>query len=329
MKKKYITLIRVLSMVSVVIGHLLSSSDISLIKSLGQFCYIGVMLFFYISGFLYGTKKLKENFIHNRLIKIFLPELVFSIIILVLYLSVNHINQTSFIKYLFIYFLNIQYFFDYLSGIGHLWFISIIMVCYLFTFILEDKNNKSLIFIICMLFIASIVLLLINQKISQFIMYLVTYTIGYFHGKNEFKKKKENNRIIINCLLFVFSISIRMILRNYFDNTAFYNIFIVSISNFICGIAIFNTLKNTVKNTSEPSYIMSFLDNYCYYIYLVHYIFVIGPFSLISTTDNYVLNCLIIGAISMILACIYKNIYEKTICIIKRWKEKKNGQYDG
>ena len=189
MKKNYITIIRVLSMLSIIIGHLLSSSNVSYIKSLGQFCYIGVTLFFYISGFLYGQKRLKKDFIINRIKKVFLPELFFSVIILFLYYAINSISTDILIKYILIYMANIQYFFDYLFGIGHLWFISIIMICYFLTVILNKMNYKIICYGSLILLVLCVFCLFVNQMLSQLLIYILVYILAIV--KKMFQKKYQ------------------------------------------------------------------------------------------------------------------------------------------
>ena len=185
MRKKYIILLRTLAMLSIIIGHLLSSSNISYIKSLGQFCYIGVILFFFISGFLYGTKKINRGFLVNRIKKVFLPALLFSVIILFIYYFIGTINNKSLIKYLIIYGMNLQYFFDYLFGIGHLWFISIIMLCYNFTILLNKMTNKNLKTLVFAFIILTILSLFVSQIISQLLIYVLVYVCGYLYGRFE------------------------------------------------------------------------------------------------------------------------------------------------
>lgn len=318
MKKNYITIIRVLSMLSIIIGHLLSSSNVSYIKSLGQFCYIGVTLFFFISGFLYGQKKLKNNFIINRIKKVFLPEVLFSIIILFIYYFINSINIDIFIKYIVIYMTNIQYFFDYLFGIGHLWFISIIMICYFLTVVLNKLNFKTICISSCVLLSLCVLCLFINQLLSQLLIYILVYILGYIYGNKDADFIDSKYKNIIYFLIVVSSIISRLLLRSVLDDTILYNVGIVSFSNFICAFALFNIAKSIIKDSIHLPKFVSYLDNNSYYIYIVHYIFVIGPLSLMKITNYYVINCIIVIIISMIFSFVYMTFFEKIFNISKK-----------
>lgn len=64
------------------------------------------------------------------------------------------------------------------------------------------------------------------------------------------------------------------------------------------------------KKVLLPQFI-SFFDKYSYHIYLIHYIFIIGPFSIAYRFDNILLNViamLLLTAIGTFLFCIINNI---------------------
>ena len=135
-----IQIIRVISMLFIIICHLCDYSNNPYISSLGQFFNIGVFIFLFISGFLYGSKKIDNNkkWLFHRLKKIMVPVYVFvCFFILFNFILTKFLN----LNYFFIYLLDLQYFFGSMPNIGHLWFCTIIMICYLLLPLMNIKLN--------------------------------------------------------------------------------------------------------------------------------------------------------------------------------------------
>ena len=67
--------------------------------------------------------------------------------------------------------------------------------------------------------------------------------------------------------------------------------------------------------------LVSYLDKNSYYIYIVHYIFVVGPLSLMAITNSYLINCIIVVGMSLLFALIFMITFEKVINLsIRRGK---------
>ena len=87
------------------------------------------------------AKILKRVMVHGllkSLKRILIPLYVFMLYLLNIYLiNGNHINLINWIAYIF----DLQGFQIYVHGAEHLWYLTIIMICYLITPIL-NKNKK-------------------------------------------------------------------------------------------------------------------------------------------------------------------------------------------
>ena len=79
MKNNAVAFIRLISLIMIVSCHILQGLG----NKMAFWVNVGVQIFLFISGFLYGTKKIDNfsNFYKQRLIKILLPFSIFSIII--------------------------------------------------------------------------------------------------------------------------------------------------------------------------------------------------------------------------------------------------------
>lgn len=121
-------------MFSIVFCHLAGFLNIS---ALAQFLNFGVYLFLFISDFLYANKEINnyKQWYFSRLKKLLIPFYIFSIPIIILYYCYNYINVLEIIKYTFcmqgINFIAEFIPFSKIEPLGNLWFITIIILCYL------------------------------------------------------------------------------------------------------------------------------------------------------------------------------------------------------
>ena len=140
MKKNVsIQIIRICAMFFIIICHLVSESNNNFIVQTAQFFNVGVYIFLFLSGYLYGKKKIENNkeWLIGRAKKIMIPTYCF-----VVFLTLIHImRNTMDFKYIFIHLFDLQYYLGGLGGAQHLWFVSIIMICYIVNVHLQ-YNNK-------------------------------------------------------------------------------------------------------------------------------------------------------------------------------------------
>lgn len=130
-----ISLVRFIAMVLIVSCHILQSLD----NGLAYVLNIGVQMFLAISGYLYGQKIINNwgVWFGKRIMKVYLPFIVFFAICMLLYLFVQP-EAIDVVRVTFHVF-NLQGLLTrgIISGLGHLWFLSAIMLCYLITPVLQ------------------------------------------------------------------------------------------------------------------------------------------------------------------------------------------------
>lgn len=285
-----IQLTRILAMVFIVLCHLVQQIHIPIVAKLSQFLNVGVYIFFFISGYLYGDKEIKDkkSWFRQRFIILMIPIYIFLIFIFV----VQYMYGVFQVKYVFIYGLNLQRFFGYSLWLEHLWFMTVIWICYFITPVLY-KNQKLLTptFIICFWMVCSLVSYG-NKNIGQILFYISAYLVGYIYKKESYKTV-NNSYLFLGVAICIF---VRLLGLYFLDNTIFYDNIIVFISQIILSIFIYCIIKNYVKCNFiiKIRNVMNHFDELSFYIYITHCTFISGPIRMIQLTPYLFINIVII-----------------------------------
>jgi surface polysaccharide O-acyltransferase-like enzyme len=221
----------------------------------------------------------------------------------------------------------IQQFKGGLKGIGHLWFISFIIICYLLTPILQSlydnlmKDKKEVKFwgvlffiIIFIQFIKKVGLIVIN------VPNLSCYILGYFISRRYYNTKYINSNDRLSLLQTTMVFTIASILSNgiviyyrYYrkmENMAAGNLFF-DFSHMLLGISLFFIMYSIFNNIDKRfinGRIIDCMDRYSFEIYIVHHIYILGRFSLMNLTNSLWINIIIVVIAIMISAFALKHI---------------------
>ena len=312
MKNNAIAFIRLISLIMIVSCHILQGLG----NKMAFWVNVGVQIFLFISGFLYGTKKIDNfsNFYKQRLIKILLPFSIFSIIICLIEVLVLK-NDYSF-KFIIGNLFGLGGLIGTYSLVSHTWFISYIMICYLITPLLQKIFNgnfrsnliKLILLCICLQGLESYAIVRFNA------CWVINFILGYFYSLS-YNDKKE--RIIYTILIFttfvfifpfavIYQETLNISLPNFFNH--FQNYFI-NYGHVLLGCVIFIILYYAfnlfkVKNNK----IFDFSDKYPYYIYLVHQVFILNYFSILHYTKYLSVNIILITILSIVSGVILQKI---------------------
>lgn len=322
-KNVAISIIRMMSMILIISCHILQGLN----NRWAFWVNIGVQIFFFISGFLYGNKKIDNiwEFYKKRIAKILIP---LSLLIIIMVFAENIFFDVSYTKlYLLGGILGMGGFNGNINTLSHTWFISYILICYLITPILNiifnskvfKKNAKKFIYLIFFL-----QLLQIYKVTAINTPWLVNYILGYFYSRccttlTE-KRKYEIFIFIITILILPFGIiyqeNINMALPETLNQ---FRTLICDYGHVMLGTSIFIILykflcRINVKNNS----ILYYSDKYSFYIYLVHQIFILNVFSLLNLTDYLIVNIIIIIVVSNIFGIMLYNLYNLFIKLINK-----------
>ena len=287
-----ISAIRLLAMLMIIVCHICQYFD----NHMAWWFNVGVQIFFIISGFLYGSKLINSPvkwFLKNAR-KILLPYYLFLVPVIILYLffSPEDINFGSIIRSLLCV--------GTIDGIGHLWFVGYILFCYFITPILceitkylEDKSfcdSLSFMFIFILLFYAFGTLTDFYFRADRVLCYITGFFVPLMI-------RKRGDVILKYILYLVVPATIISKVIYLYCCVTFPEIsglgHMEGISHLFLGISLTFGLMYLFKHVKKMK-ILSFSDKYSYSIYIVHQLFILSPFTLMTVTHNIGVNIVIV-----------------------------------
>ncbi len=290
-----IQLIRIVAMLFIVICHLVQEIENPMLAKLSQFFNVGVYIFLFVSGYLYGNKALENvpKWLLSRFVKLMIPIYIF----LAFIFTMQIINNVFELKYLIIYVFNLQRFFGYSLWLEHLWFMTVIWICYLITPLLYQHRDKLKPVFILFYWILCCIISYLDINIGQIMFYIGAYLIGYVYRNIDIKE--ANVLVIIAEICGIFSI--RLLGLYFFDNTILYNNIIVAISHSLLAVLLYLFICKITKTIKVIKYekLIEHFDGLSFYIYLVHCVFISGPIRLMNITNSIFIN------IGIVFICIY------------------------
>ena len=287
-----VSFIRMLAMLSIIVCHFCQYYD----NEWAWWLNVGVQVFFILSGYLYGNKKIDNPicWIKRQLVKILIPYYLFLIPTIIAYefVAPEYLDFKVLIGSLFTI--------DTIKGISHLWFISAILFCYLVTPYLATFRDciaqktfvKQIILLLLLFCIVTIVGVWTN---SFFPGNICCYMIGFF--MSVFVKRYGNK--VIN-LSFQFSLfpcflsNAIYITLKYIKGLEMQGVYshCTAYSHMFLALSLVTLFMIIFKNIKYGKF-FEWSDNYSYEVYIVHQLFILSPFTLLTLTSNAALNILI------------------------------------
>lgn len=308
-----VSVIRLFAMLMIIGCHILQGLN----NKWAFWVNVGVQIFFFISGFLYGKKDIDniKTFYVGRLKKILLPYVTLLTIVLIIekiFLK-SHYSLTLLVGS----YLGFGGFNGNSPILSHTWFLSYILFCYLLTpifqKILSNDNFKkdSFYFIFLIIFL---------QLLQEFhvleinVSWINNYLIGYFYSrccKNiKDQKKTELAFILVSFLIIPFAIiyqeniNISAFIPNIITN---HSILIMQYGHVLLGTLIFILFYKLLNHCSiKNNVILQYSDKYSFYIYLVHQIFILNSFSILFLTKYLLINIILIFLLSFFTGMLLK-----------------------
>lgn len=306
-----IQIIRVTAMLSIVACHLFQAYGVYQFSSIFN---VGVQVFIVISGLLYGHKTITSWSVWSiqRAIKLYVPMvLLLSGYLLCLYtVSLITIKDINWGGGVIAHVLNLQGLRRVIgcenlsiNGMQHLWFMTAIMFSYLSTPLLQRFrfNAQTILTLISVIFIVLFVFLPMN--IIWGLEWIVLYSLGYmFVNVNSESYKRK----FISVLIFLTCVSVVLLEDSSLkDNLDLKN----RIFHDLLGLTIPMSLIVVLpKLPLKESKVLSFMDKHSFFIYLVHFPFMIGPISLAHVTNNIILNVVVMLLASVFITWLFEII---------------------
>lgn len=319
-----ISLIRLISLIMIISCHILQGLDLEL----AFWVNIGVQIFFFISGYLYGWKR-RENlnireWYKKQYVKLVRPLALLVIIMVIIDTTIFKIEYG--ITIIIANMIGLGGFYGTLKATSHTWFVSYILVCYLITPLLNKiKFEKMRIydFVKQLLIIAIFLEILDFFKVTNInAAWIFNYIIGYYFAAyyiNSHKDHKKFDRVIL--IISTLILIPRLILQ--YGNLNFSNFIVtnksilMSWSHVLLGVSIFIILFNLfTKIKVKKCKVLELSDKFSYYIYLVHQIFILNHLSVLFFTNYLSINILLIFGLSIIFGVLlyYLNYVIGIIC---------------
>ena len=296
-------MIRILSMLSIVLCHLVQEVNDATIAKMGQFLNVGVYVFLFLSGWLYGNKRIGDfgNWLLARVTRVLVPMWLF----LVPLFCIHFYRGTMDWLKVPVYLTNTQYWFGGIGGGQHLWFVSVIFLCYCITPFLGNKCCK-LKYLIPAIVICGYFLCYLNHVLGMTFLYANVYIIG-FACKNKNITFSRRHAI----LSIPFALFIRIIGILFMDGTVFYDCLLVYVTHTMLTLSIFTLGKSYLNLKSNR--IIDWLDDISYFVYIVHYMFMVGPARTMGITNYLAINILVTLVLSLVFAMILQLIYRLSV----------------
>ena len=312
-----ISAIRCVAMTGIILCHFFQYYGIEL----AWWFNVGVHMFLFMSGFLYGHKDISSpiDFIIKNFKKILVPYYCFLLPAIVMYF----IFARSFISWNSVVFALLCN--GTITGMEHLWFISYILFCYILTPYLSDLVKKLRGFS-CYSFLAICFGLIVlgfvwTRAFQSFFGYncIICYLLGYFasvflhqYGENKF-------RVLSYVVIFVAIVANGVrIYYKYVLHTGFIGFGYFEMYAHVClGAALVLGLFQMFSNVKENA-VLSMVDKYSYYIYIVHQVFILGPFTLLLATEYAPINWILTLIVIIISAVVLKLFSDKVSDILDK-----------
>lgn len=306
-----ISFVRMVAMICIVVCHMMQYYNMELAWWLN----VGVQIFLCISGYLYGRKEIAKLgvFYRKNLMKILVDyEIVICVALLATMICADTILTIPVVLQALITVTTI-------AGGEHLWFIPVILLCYLLTpfyaWICDWAERKSKNTAVWLL-IAVAILLLLNEIvyrgwISYFNAawvncYLLGFALRRLQQYPIWHKIFVLGIVLVGGVFLSVQISVRYLQILPLTDTLRLVYYPMCDYGHVCfGIVLFCIGRISTRNLNSLKIVQRVLqqsDRYSYQIYLTHHFFILGPFSLMALTDNNWCNGLIALALTIVTA---------------------------
>ncbi len=298
-----ISFIRVLAMCLIIACHFAQAYGYSIAFLLN----VGVQLFFLTSGFLYGKIEVENlwEFYKKRLTKVYVPYIFFVAVVLLLQ-GLLGTWQFNF-RDVAIYALNLQGFFSTsVDGLNHLWFLSVLMVCYLLTPLLQRLFKTYPWWLFAVVALVSIVEFVFIKKMYPTCAWIVLYIAGMAYGR--YTKPQVSLFIIMTAaVVLVGMLPFFNIDRLVDAEWAHYSVWLhCTLAAFVFA-SVYYALPKIIRDTAKLP-ILNQIDSISYEVYLVHHPLIMGPLTLLTITLYASLNIAIILLITLTSAYLFTQI---------------------
>ena len=326
-----LSVIRVFATLCIFLCNAVQLSGSALLQKSGQIFNVGVPMFMMLSGFLFALKPAPASYriwFKNRIIRILVPYYLFLLFLLLVHIVCSGFSSIAPMQWL-LYVVPLQGFTqNYINGAEHLWFVTDILLCYLLTpllYILQRKlenRKRRWLLLVAVLYFAGLFLSVfcLPAIVSTTIVTVFSYMLGFL-----FMKPLLSLRCYVFIITLFAAVALRVGTNLMIDGTLLYDRLIAPVSHQLLALSLFCLLFLLTCKYFKPllkaKKAMLSVDCVSYEIYLVHYMFIIGPLTIRAFSAG-VLNMLLLLLLTAGFAVVLHFFSNK---IVKRLKEGKSG----
>lgn len=321
-KYQFATWLRTVGMLMILLCHFTHQSGNSYLVMSSQFFNIGNDIFFIMSGFLFGIQGKALNsmvqWYKKRIKRIYVP---YEMMIIVLFLVHIVLGIQISVQQWGKQFLGLQGW-SGVDGAIHTWFITSLLICYLLTpliseIVLDSKENRKkiwkIVVIVCIVPVG--LAYLVSSDTATILTPVCWYTLAYILGNRFSEMNLTARKVSISVVVMCIAFALRILCRQQFDGTVFYNLIVVGYTHAIGAFCIFFIFAYIFKNIKAPKCV-EFLSNISFEIYLWHYMFTDGPIRLFGLTPSWILDCILVFAVTILVSWCFNKIASKIYKII-------------
>ena len=295
-----IALVRIVSCIMIFLCHYVQILGNPIIAQTAQFFNVGVFVFFMISGYLLGQKQINKgelaSWYKKRMTRIFVPLYIVVVVVFVaLYFEGIQVSPKAYVMYA----LNLQAFGVSISGAGQLWFLTIIMICYLITPILQEiqKCNKGIkeVLVAIFILIQLVAGMMGIQLIALYVFYVGTYALGYYILPNIIRNINRKSALRWSVTMLI-AVGIRLVSKVVIGYSYIYDYIIVLYTQVVLGIWIIIAVKYIYQmfNNYLNDRLIKIMDGYTMEVYMVHVMFMQPPFYMFGRINVVIDSCMIV-----------------------------------
>lgn len=305
MKKRFpaFDYIRTIAIIGILVCHFLYNWDYS--SQIGRFlgCTFNVV-FLCMSGLLLGIswhKQKKPNygraFLHRRFTRLMTSYYPFVVIMCLFLMFVADFPLRIFDLCMHLAFLP---WFDKLPGFEHLWFLTMIVLCYVAAMVTSRIKHISLWFEVLLLFAASFVhwTALKYGLPGQMFSYLAIFLLTFRYAPNFIAFAQRISLPLMTIFsVVILSSSIYAYANGLYDNQRF----LAEWSGILCAYTIKILLLRLMKGANSCK-IVDYIASISFEIYLLHHVISFGPYSVVRIIPHPIVAFVALIIVTFILA---------------------------
>ena len=298
--------IRSFAFICIIVCHLQQAYD----NKWAWIFNVGVQVFLTISGYLYGNKNIVDwsKWYKDKIKKLYVPYAIYILLTFLVYRFTDDCDFTF--KNLLIYLLDMQMILGSVNGLEHLWFMTAIAMCYILTPLLQCCRNKAALNLFFLSVLAIFNIFLFKIYLGLFLV-LFIYSFSYLFAN----LKECITKVYIVAILFLFVLVLCTLNWDILiDYANYHNKLFHVLLAFIC---VFPPLFLTKYLKLTCYYWVRKIDEYSYYGYITHHLFIMGPFSISFMTEFVGINIVFIILLIITASLVLKFLSDKLNYLLK------------